>query len=139
MELKNWSKWSEWEPLLKADLSKINNSPGAYMIAAKRTINRAIGKDEEGILDVGESKNLRDRIKSFIACANGNRKSGHMAGWRYCEFNFNEVFPLESLYLSWHMAESKGEAYQLESNILKKYLKQHYELPPLNYKYNWAE
>ncbi|WP_127475160.1 hypothetical protein [Sulfurivermis fontis] len=138
MELESWGDWSEWENLLRADLSRIPDGPGAYMIAAKSSINRAYGTDEEGILDVGESGRLRHRIKSFIACANGNRRSGHMAGWRFNRFKFDSKFPLDSLYLSWHRTESKEEAYKLEEKILESYLEQHSELPPLNYKYNWA-
>lgn len=138
MKLENWGNWSDWELLMKADLALIPNQPGAYMIAAKHSIHRAFGEDPEGILDVGESKNLRDRIRAFIGCANGNRSSGHMAGWRFYEFDFNLRFPVDSLYLSWHKADSKAEAYALEESILKEYLAQHSELPPLNYKYNWG-
>ena len=138
MQLKNWGEWTEWELLLNVDMKKIPNTPGAYMIAAKHSINRAFGEDQEGILDVGESKNLRGRLNAFIGCAQGSRVSGHMAGWRYREFGFNSRFPLKSLYLSWHKADSKSAAYRLEESILKEYLKQHSELPPLNYKYNWG-
>jgi len=138
MKLDDWGKWTEWELLLGVDLNKIPNQPGAYLIAARKTIYRAHGKDQEGILDVGESKNLRERLKSFIGCANGNRASGHMAGWRYKKFNFNSRFPLNELYLSWHKVKSKSDAYKLEEVILKAYLEQHSELPPLNYKYNWG-
>lgn len=138
MELDDWWDWTDWELLLKADLSRIPNGPGAYMIAARKSINRAYGKDVEGILDVGESGHLRGRIKSFIACAKGNQRSGHMAGWRFHRFKFDSKFPLNSLYISWHTAETKEEAYRLEEQILESYLEQHSELPPLNYKYNWA-
>ncbi len=138
MELESWGSWTEWELLCEANFNIIPNSPGAYMIAAKKTIFRAYGKDVEGILDVGESKNLKDRIKSFIACAKGDRNSGHMAGWRFREYEFDKRFPLKSLYLSWHPAATKKEAYQLEEQILLEYLKQHSELPPLNYKFNWG-
>lgn len=136
MELKDWKEWSDWQ-LLENCFSALPIGPGAYMIAAKKSINRAVGKDIEGILDIGESKTLRSRVRSFIACANGAQQRGHMAGWRYKKYEFEAHFPLSSLFISWHPAKTKEEAYALEGYMLKKYIEQHKELPPLNYKFNW--
>ena len=107
------------------------------MIAAKKSIHRAVGKDIEGILDIGESKTLRARVRSFISCASGAQQSGHMAGWRYNKYDFESNFPLSTLYISWHAAATKSEAYALEGHMLREYIEQHKERPPLNYKFNW--
>lgn len=136
MKLARWKGWTDWLPLLK-NARDIPCSPGAYMIAAHKAINRAVGEDVEGILDIGESVNLRKRIRDFIGCAQGTRQLGHMAGWRYHEYDLAPHFPLESLFICWHTAASKPEAYALEGAMLKAYLQQHKELPPLNYKFNW--
>ncbi len=136
MELNDWKEWTEWEPLHSC-ISNLPTGPGAYMIAAKKPINRAVGKDVEGILDIGESKTLRARVRSFIACARGAQQSGHMAGWRYKKYDFESNFPFNTLFISWHAATTKPEAYALEGHMLKEYIEQHKELPPLNYKFNW--
>ena len=136
MKLNNWKEWTDWQPLHSC-LSSLPTGPGAYMIAAKKSIHRAVGKDIEGILDIGESKTLRARVRSFISCASGAQQSGHMAGWRYNKYDFESNFPLSTLYISWHAAATKLEAYALEGHMLREYIEQHKELPPLNYKFNW--
>lgn len=138
MELANWDKWSEWQKLSPCPL-EVPVGCGAYIIATRIAIHRAVGIDTEGILDIGESKNLRGRIKSFIACANGRRPRGHMAGWRYKQYEFEKHFPLDTLFIRWHPTQTKEEAYAIEGKILQTYLIQHKELPPLNYKFNWPQ
>ena len=135
----NWSGWTDWKILKDLDLSSIPKKPGAYIIGAHRAINRASGTDENGILDIGESDDLKVRITSFKQCSNGSRQKGHMAGWRFRNFNFSDVFPHEKLWVRWKECNSKEEAYILEGELLQTYISQHYELPPLNYKFNWSE
>ncbi|GAK85886.1 hypothetical protein JCM19238_3476 [Vibrio ponticus] len=62
-----------------------------------------------------------------------------MAGWRYRVCNFNKVFPLQELHICWKECTDKAEAQRLEGQLLSEYLELHYELPPLNYKFNWSE
>ena len=62
-----------------------------------------------------------------------------MAGWRYAFFHFADHYPLpdtsDSLLVA---AATKEDAYRHEGQILLVYLRRHAELPPLNYKFNWA-
>jgi hypothetical protein len=119
------------------DLKTVGTGPGAYVIAADRPINRAIGVDDEGFLDVGESGSLRKRLRDFKRCSRSRGEEGHMAGWRYAFFRFERQFPLLSLRVRWFNSETKAAAYSAEGRILLSYLQRHCELPPLNYKFNW--
>lgn len=107
------------------------------MIATDRPVNRAIDTDEEGFLDIGKSDSLRSRLKSFVRCAANRGKEGHMAGWRYAFFHFDQRFPLASLRVRWTAKQTKSEAYRAEGRLLLAYIRRHAELLPLNYKFNW--
>ena len=133
----DWTGWITWVPLIGLDFTTVPWSPGAYVIATSSPVNRAIDTDEEGFLDVGESDSLRSRLQSFVRCASNRGKEGHMAGWRYAFFHFDQRFPLTSLRVRWAAKETKAEAYRAEGHPLLAYLRRHAELPPLNYKFNW--
>lgn len=139
MRVKNWQGWEpEWLKLTEHYRSA-PTTPGAYLICADRDINRAVGVDEHGILTIGESENLRRRLSAFVRCAKTPAAAGHMAGWRFNYASFEKVFPLESLWVSWYPTANKALAYAKEGEMLGLYLAEHYELPPLNYKFNWSE
>ncbi|MNP23125.1 hypothetical protein D3C76_1158230 [compost metagenome] len=61
-----------------------------------------------------------------------------MAGWRFFNSALSKPFPIETLWVSWCELPSKEDAYRKEGEMLALYLSQHYELPPLNYKFNWS-
>lgn len=138
MKRPDWNGWSEWHKLLDA-IPLIENRRGVYMIAADKSLTRLHGEDEEGILDIGESNRVQARVKHFISCANGTCQLGHAAGWRYRHLNYSSLFPLHSLYVSWKYAEGEEDEYQMEGALLREYVQQHFELPPLNYKYNYEK
>jgi hypothetical protein len=133
----DWTGWTEWVPLIGLDLSMVPCGPGAYVIATDRPINRAVGVDQEGFLDVGESGKLRDRLWGFRECVTDRGAERHSAGWRFAFFRFERHFPVASLRLRWVSEESKALAYRAEGRLLLAYLLRHGELPPLNYKFNW--
>lgn len=137
MKVNNWDGWEpEWLKLTEHHKSA-PAVPGAYIICADRPIARAVGTDENGILTVGESANLRRRLSDFVRCAGREGATGHMAGWRFARSPFGTVFPLESLWVSWYPTIDKTAAYAKEGELLALYLAEHFELPPLNYKSNW--
>lgn len=139
MEHFDWTGWSDWVALETLDLKSVPDTPGAYVIATDKPINRAIGTDENGFLDVGESNGLKKRLSSFKRCAFQRDVTGHMAGWRYAFFNFKKHFSHTSLRVRWFSTKSKEKAYAVERKLMVEYLKAHCELPPLNYKFNWDE
>ncbi len=80
MKYDDWSDWTDWELLSIVDINSIPKGPGVYIIAAEKELSRAVGVDEHGILDIGESERLNFRVRAFISCATGARQEGHMAG-----------------------------------------------------------
>lgn len=130
-------KRDTWYSLNKLPSIDVPNKPGAYVIAVRDTIiYRAIGHDKSGVLDIGEAKDLADRLKKFRACAVGRRKKGHSAGVRFFQLNLGLEFPVDKLRFKAFPTESKGEAYKLEGKLLNEYLQKHKEQPPLNYQAN---
>lgn len=134
--MKPWTKWRQLEGL---DFTIVPETPGAYVIATRSAIHRAIGIDPDGVLHIGESDNLRSRIRAFWNCASQLGTQGHMAGWRYQTYRMNKHFPLNDLRVKWCATRTKKLAYALEGGRLKKYFADHLELPPLNLKFNWSE
>lgn len=134
-----WQDWSEWTKLAELNLESVPNAPGAYVIATRSDIRRVVGTDPDGILDVGETKYLNDRISSFISCAIDPNTYGHMAGVRFTLLGFGEIFPYNTLWIRYIKLKTKELAYSVEGEILKQYVGEHKELPPLNYKYNWSK
>lgn len=138
MNVKNWQGWEpEWLKLTE-HYKSAPAAPGAYIICADRSIARVVGIDENGILTIGESTNIRSRLSSFVRCATFPKATGHMAGWRFSKSLFEREFPLDSLWVSWYPTNDKPAAYAKEGQMLGLYLAEHYELPPLNYKFNWS-
>lgn len=138
MKVKNWDGWErDWLNLVD-HYRAAPTGPGVYLICADHAINRAVGVDENGILTIGESGNLRDRLGRFVGCVQGRHAKGHMAGWRFFNSALSKPFPIETLWVSWCEMPSKEDAYRKEGEMLGLYLSQHYELPPLNYKFNWS-
>ena len=139
MKVANWEGWEpEWLKLTE-HFQNAPSLPGVYIICTCKSIQRAVGTDEYGVLTIGESDNLRRRLRAFMRCASNSGKAGHMAGWRFNYFSFEKVFPLETLWISWFPTTNKAAAYAKEGEMLALYLAEHFELPPLNYKFNWPK
>lgn len=65
MRLAKWPGWTDWKLLQDLEWNNVPAGPITYMIATDRPLNRAVGCDEEGILDIGKSKTGRARLKIF--------------------------------------------------------------------------
>jgi hypothetical protein len=134
----DWSNWTDWNPLNTLDFSRVPNAPGAYVVATNIPINRIVGPDSDGFLDVGESSSLRKRFKDFCKCIKNRHIEGHAAGWRYSFYHLKHQFPISTLRIRWLIMPSRAEAKKIEGYLLLAYLRQHYELPPLNNRENWS-
>lgn len=136
----NWNGWSDWASFDSLDFKRVSVGSGAYVIVANSALRRVVGTDTEGILHVGEATKLRERIRCFLRCAGSSNASitGHMAGWRFSYLKMASVFPLQRLRVRWKATATKEDAYSLEGDILRRYSAIHFELPPLNYKFNWS-
>lgn len=137
----DWRGWSDWHNLgLQQGFSFVAapKKPGTYVIATDRPLHRAVGKDEDGILTIGESASLHRRMQVFAKCALTHSTPGHISGWRFSFFRFDRTFPFSSLRVRWKTTATKKAAYELEGRMLLRYLQEHLELPPLNYSFNWS-
>jgi hypothetical protein len=137
----DWTGWTEWTSLNELDIHTVPIQPGTYVLSTTRAINRAIGVDQMGILDIGESgrgyATLRSRVTAMRRCLSQRGCTGHMAAWRFAFFRFERHFPHDTLRIRWIPTDSKQTAEQYEGRMMLAYLLRHSELPPLNYKFNW--
>src|SRR5438876_5221810 len=97
----NWSKWMRLQELRKCNFDKVPEEPGVYQIASvkQKMIRRLRGKDNGGLLYVGESGSLRGRIRKFCDCVEDKKKKKetHVAGWRYNLVRLYRCAPPDSL------------------------------------------
>jgi hypothetical protein len=80
-----WSGWTTWTSLSELAGSQFKAVPeefGAYAMSIGRPLHRANGIDPDSLLDVGESRWLRWRVKQLWRClgARGQGKTGSLGG-----------------------------------------------------------
>lgn len=94
-------------------------------------INRVLGIDNEGILYIGKSVNLRERLRMLKRSFNQKPKAyGHTFGKKYNENKkLENAFPLKSLYVSY---KTTTVPKTLETKLLNKYFAKFGEVPPFN-------
>lgn len=141
----DWSGWDPWQPLTDSTVGALPSRPGAYVVrvlsedgTTPQPMRRCCGDDPLGILDIGESKDVRKRLTNLLTCMHDENRSGHMAGWRYAFLGMHKLFPTRRLEVRVKGAPSKKAAHGLEGDMLAVYVRRHFELPPLNYKMNWS-
>lgn len=141
----DWEGWSSWYPIEKRYLTHFPSSPGVYALCVRAEdntrrvgIHRCHGVDPDGLLDFGQTVNLRNRLSALFRCLADANQSGHMAGWRYAYLGMKRVFPLERLAVSYLCTKTQEEAKARESSLLLDYAERHYELPPLNFRWEWG-
>lgn len=131
-------KWSEWQSLNIENIRNLPTSPGCYKISCSKPINRLFGTDDEGILNIGESKDLNQRLDQFIKAVTIPdhmdivKGDNHSAGGKFSLLRLQEEFPVESLRFKFAITESKEEAERLEAKELERYEDSYLEFPPLN-------
>ena len=94
-------------------------------------INRVLGIDNQGILYIGQSENLRARIRMLWRVLNPKLKAtAHTFGSKYNENKkLKKAFLLKSLYVSYQITK---EPKTLETDLLDKYFAKFGEVPPFN-------
>lgn len=138
-------KWSHWSYALEDNPHVQHpNCAGVYRIRLVDTagrpvpIGRLLGQDKDGILGVGHSGDLQERVANFFAAAYG-RRFKHSAGNRWflvqaaalCSDKLTAT-NRTGLQLSTARLGSKDQAQEKEGHILVEYFRQYGELPPLN-------
>ena len=118
------------------ELEKITDQKGVYLIHClnaafdiPRSIRRMFVYDVQGILYIGSSKNIRERVQEFKDSVVGEN-TRHSGGTTYSNIPIVEHhYPRKYLAISFkEIAEFKKE----EKKYLEIYEKEFGELPPLN-------
>jgi predicted GIY-YIG superfamily endonuclease len=128
-------KWSGWFDLQTLNFEIIPPKPGVYEIRSAingkpQPIDRANGIDKSGLLYIGQSHNLKRRIKGFWQHINEG-KQRHTAARTYQTYGFEQKFPPEHLQIRWTQL-SKEETGHIESLLLDSYANKFLDKPPLN-------
>jgi hypothetical protein len=126
--------WSEWHILASLDFGIIPFSSGVYQLrwaitGRPQVIHRANGDDDSGLLYIGESTNLRVRIKTFWRAIHG--QGGHTAGWTYHYYEFSKKFGPEEIQVRWAKCP-EDEVGECEDLLLEEYVARYFDKPPLN-------
>ena len=115
---------------------QIPESGGVYFIYSLNNnipikLDRVLGADEEGVLYIGKSENLRERLRMLWRVLNPKLKAtAHTFGTKYNNNKkLREAFPLNSLYVSFRITTNPKT---LESELLDKYFSKYGEVPPFN-------
>jgi hypothetical protein len=131
--------WSGWIAFSEINRHDIPEKPGVYMIrhaerkGSPAKINRVYGIDEQGILSIGETINLKDRLRGFHRTIEGPRRwSNHAASWYYVSCRYDRFFKKDGLQFRYRITKTKEEAEREEFILLAKYRNKFLDLPPLN-------
>ena len=101
---------------------------------APAIINRFLGSDNRGIIVIGMSTKMENRRRQFVL--GRTRGRGHSEGNLLCRIQkfapFNQKFSRPVLQYKFFMVKSKEEADNMESRLIKAYVRKFGEVPPLN-------
>lgn len=133
-EIKN--KWSEW--IFFKDLNKLPEISAVYQIRGTKDLvpiftQRLGGIDYEGILDIGQTSNLRVRMTDFWGAAGKeNSNYSHQAGVIFLKRNYKNLFPTEGLQFRYLIQNNETTTREMEKQEIQNYIEKFRELPPLN-------
>ena len=136
------SKWTN-SFLVKEIDEKWENIPlksGIYILRCTRSISRIAGKDQSGILYVGKSTKIRQRLTQLWNC--NHPATGFL--WKHPEIasfisgqqirSKKEVENfVASLSLKYALIGTRDQLASAERAVLHSYLFRYGELPPLNF------
>lgn len=116
----------------------IPNSPGVYKIYSlnekgkPHILSRLLGNDEEGVLYIGQSEKLNDRLRLLFRVLHPEKykATAHTFGDKYRINNSLKMkFPVKSLAISF---EKVDDAKTCEEKLIRKYSEKFGEVPPCN-------
>ena len=135
--------WKNLQNLAFMEFPKINRKPGIYFLRWVKNekpviVNRLTESDNNGLLYIGETKNLRRRFQRIWQGINLEikTKSKNIHTLRKTIFfcKLHEVIKLDEYEITWQQLDTKIEAEIQEAAALKLYMEKYKELPPLNLK-----
>ncbi len=148
------NEWLDWKDItLIEQLKGDYKYPGVYAIRLVDSegipveIGRFLGVNTSGILDVGKSNDVGNRIWEFYHTSNGGTKYNHSEGERLHLIRFvtefqKSIYRDSELQFTSRRLPTELEAKHEEERLLKCYFIKYGELPPLNcqvndIKFNW--
>lgn len=109
---------------------------GVYLIHSYNNqipikLNRVLDTDVEGVLYIGKSENMRERLRMLGRVLNPKLKAtAHTFGTKYnANKKLMKAFPLNTLYVSYIIT---NEPKTSESELLDNYFANFGEVPPFN-------
>ena len=123
----------------------IERTPGIYVVRClkgnrPRKFRRLNGTDKQGILCIGKSVNLRNRIRAFYndIHKNGLEVKYHSEGWNYRKYfrdSHNpsklKISPIDMEFL-WKNVRTGKTADDTETRLIQEYVVKFQDKPPLN-------
>jgi len=137
------SGWKNLQIFASNNYPGIKNEPGIYFIRWTKnenpvTINRLGGSDSNGLLYIGESKDLRRRFQRIWRGINNAQKpttkSLHTLRKTIMFCSLHEEIKSDEYEVAWQQLHTKIEVQIQEAAALKVYSEKFKELPPLNLK-----
>ena len=135
--------WKNLKNLASKKFLGVENKPGIYVIRWKNnetpvTINRFGGSDSNGLLYIGESKDLRRRFQRVWRGINkvpfSKNKTSNTLRRTIIFCKLHEEIAPDEYEVAWQHLSTKIEAQVQEAAALKLYSEKFKELPPLNLK-----
>lgn len=137
------SRWDRWQDIICIeDFTELCVWPGVYEIRLSASdgqplnIPRLLANDAEGILTIGESKNVAERVRSFYKASNGYHSAHSEAERMYLVKFWTEfqksVYRGSKIQVRSLRLRNKADAEERKERLLKLYFKKFGELPPLN-------
>lgn len=128
------SGWTKWMPLNDANVRNVSVSRGLYQVGAvgegggPSKICRLNGTDEEGIIYMGGSTKLRERLKGWL----GPRKHHASRHWLLCQTILEQGIPRYEARFRVRVGDPHEDLEKAEANALADYFLKFAELPPCN-------
>ncbi len=134
---------TEWSQVYSVSLRRewptdeLRGKPGVYRIRAFKAgkplaISRLNGSDPDGILHIGKSHNLFQRLRAFHRAAILGKQPAHFAGVQFITWGFDKVIPVEDLRFDFIEAKSERDARTLETELHATYRRRFLDRPPLD-------
>ena len=128
--------WSGWTPVSEVTS---HSSCAVYRIRTTQSgkpikIARFLGVDQQGLLSYGMTTNMKSRLRSFnhgLQRGTANSEANLMRLLRLFT-KLNRLYPNSRLDYSFMKYGSKAEADLIEEILIKAYVIQYGEVPPLN-------
>ena len=136
-EVANTLIWSNWLPIYdQIDYC----GPAVYKVRVSDAagesfkLGRLFKADENGILSIGQSGNMKQRRKNAVSGIQGatGHSSMNLMYYLYTFTKFGQHFSGHQLQFSFSKCENKDKAESVEHDLIKNYFKEYGEVPPLN-------